>query len=69
MQSYRTERGPRQRTVAWLGEVEGDSKLVLKKEESSPSDQRELFSERAAQWIEVNTQTLRVEQIVEFGGP
>jgi len=52
-----------------LGEVAQDSKLVLKTQESTAPDQRELFSERAAQWIEVNTQTLRVEDIVEFGGP
>lgn len=69
VQSYRTERGPRQRTGAWLGEVAEDSKLVLKTQESTPPDQRELFAERAAQWVEVNTKTLRVEDIVEFGGP
>jgi len=69
VQSYRTERGPRQRTVAWLGEVAEDSKLVLKTQESTAADQRELFSERTAQWVEVNTKTLRVEEIVEFGGP
>lgn len=64
VQSYRTVRGPRQRTVAWLGEVAKDSKLVLK----APV-QRGLFPEQGAQWVEVNTQTLRVEQIVDFGGP
>ena len=69
VQSYRTERGPRQRTVAWLGEVAEDSKLVLKTERSTPPDQRDLFAEREAQWVEVNTQTLRVENIVDFGGP
>jgi|SRR5579863_4146957 len=69
VQSYRTERGPRQRTVAWLGEVAEDSKLVLKTEGSAPTDQPELFSKQTAQRVEVNTKTLRVEDIVEFGGP
>jgi transposase len=69
VQSYRTERGPRQRTVAWLGEVSEDSKLVLKSEESQACDQREFFDDRPAQWVEINTQTLRVEHIVDFGGP
>jgi len=69
VQSYRTERGPRQRTVAWLGEVSEDSKLVLKTGETPPCDQTHLFEKSRPEWIEVNTQTLRVEQIVEFGGP
>ena len=69
VQSYRTERGPRQRTVAWLGEVCEDSKLVLKVRESSPSDQRDFFDDRPPEWVEINTKTLRVEHIVDFGGP
>ncbi len=69
VQSYRTERGPCQRTVAWLGEVCEDSKLVLQTPESPRADQRDLFEEQTAQWVEVNTKTLRVEQIVDFGGP
>ncbi|MBI1824198.1 MAG: IS1634 family transposase, partial [Nitrospirae bacterium] len=69
VQSYRTERGPRQRTVAWLGEVSEDSKLVLKTGENPPCDQQHLFENRRPEWVEVNTQTLRVDHIVEFGGP
>jgi transposase len=55
--------------VAWLGEVCEDSKLVLKARESSPSDQRDFFDDRPPEWVEINTQTLRVEHIVDFGGP
>lgn len=69
MQAYRTERGPRQRTVAWLGEVKGDNKVMVSPGKGSARIyQGELFSERKPEWIEINTQTLRVENIVDFGG-
>jgi hypothetical protein len=65
VESYRTERGPRQRTVAWLGKLK-------ECEKKSPYTQLQLFDHEdtpAAEWVEVNTAGVRVENQLVFGGP
>jgi transposase len=70
MQSYRTERGPRQRVVAYLGELTPEDKQpATTGSANSHQYQPDLFDNREPQWVEINIQNLRVENIVDFGGP
>jgi len=71
VESYRTERGPRQRTVAWLGELDKAGRLgVASAAKGSRIYQRKLFAEDVEpQWVEVNVKGVRVENIRDFGGP
>lgn len=73
VESYRTERGPRQRVVAWLGKLDEAGRLGIKQaaDEQPPSSQRTLFpeSETEPEWVEVDVKKLRVEHLRQFGGP
>ncbi|MCH5376704.1 MAG: IS1634 family transposase, partial [Planctomycetes bacterium] len=73
VESYRTERGPRQRVVAWLGKLDEAGRLGIKQaaDEQPPSSQRTLFAESdtEAEWVEVDVKKLRVEHLRHFGGP
>jgi transposase len=71
VESYRTERGPRQRTVAWLGELDKAGRLgVASVAKGRSSLQGNLFSkDPEPEWVEVNTKGVRVENIKDFGGP
>jgi transposase len=71
VESYRTERGPRQRTVAWLGELDKAGRLgVVNSVKGSDCVQENLFlKEPEPEWVEVNVKGVRVENIRDFGGP
>jgi transposase len=71
VESYRTERGPRQRTVAWLGEKDKAGRLGIEKAaKRNPNSQLNLFEkETEPEWVEINIKGIRVENIREFGGP
>ena len=71
VESYRSERGPRQRIVAWLGQLDEAGRLGVKQaaEESPASSQKSLFPEPEPQWVEVDASQVRVENCREFGGP
>ncbi len=85
VQSYRTERGPPQRIVAWLGKLDEAGRLgVRHAAESAQRDDRQarpaardpqqfLFDDDAQppepQWVEVNARGVRVENVRGFGGP
>ena len=71
VESYRTERGPRQRTVAWLGELEKAGRLgVANAAKGTHSQQGNLFEKGPEpEWVEVNVKGVRVENTREFGGP
>ena len=64
VESYRTERGPRQRVVAYLGQLDEIGRLGVKQaaSEETPAAQRTLFPESDAEpeWVEVNVKKLRV---------
>jgi len=70
-ESYRTERGPRQRVVAYLGQLDERVRLGVKEAaEGQPrSRQKRLFDDVAPQWVEVDASRVRVENCREFGGP
>ena len=71
VESYRTESGPRQRTIACLGELDKAGRLgILGAARCDHSYQNHLFKEEPApEWVEVNVKGVRVENIRDFGGP
>jgi lipocalin len=71
VESYRTERGPRQRVVAYLGDVAEGQRLGVKQAASGNGHywQRRLFDEQGEpEWVEVDTKRVRVERVRDFGG-
>jgi transposase len=71
VESYRTERGPRQRTVAWLGEMDAAGRVgVQRAAENRQEVQGQLWEEGVSpEWVEVDLRGVRVEKVVDFGGP
>ena len=70
VESYRTERGPRQRVVAYLGDV-GEGKRVgtWQAAKNASGWQSRLFDEEGEpEWVEVDTRRVRVEGVRDFGG-
>jgi transposase len=70
VESYRTQRGPRRRSVAYLGVAGPGKRLALKlaAEDQAGNTQRSLFDEVEPEWIEVDTKRVRVERTGGFGG-
>lgn len=69
VESYRTERGPRQRVVAYLGEMDERGRIGVKRcAEGSPTIQNHLFDESEPEWVEVDLKRVRVECSRQFGG-
>lgn len=75
VESYRSERGPRQRTVAYLGQLDEAGRLGVKRaakgNKRPPEQQLELWEgdSPAPEWVEVDTTAVRVENQLAFGGP
>jgi transposase len=71
MESYRTERGPRQRVVAYLGQLDESHREGVKQaaEGRQGSHQKRLFDDVRPQWVEVDIKRVRVENRRDFGGP
>ena len=71
VESYRTERGPRQRTVAWLGDLDKAGRIGIENAaKGTHSLQGNLFEkEPEPEWVEVNVKGVRVEKTKDFGGP
>jgi transposase len=76
VESYRTERGPRQRVVAYLGQLKDTERRGVKRaaegKKKSPFEQLRLFDQNARpepEWVEVDTANVRVENQLDFGGP
>src|ERR1700681_3683754 len=73
VESYRTERGPRQRTVAYLGLMDEAGRLGVEQAGAPqpPSRQRELFLEGRTEprFVEIDRTRVRVENCRQFGGP
>jgi transposase len=73
VESVRTERGPRQRVVAYLGDIEEAERLGVQ-QAAEPRDTRDrqqsLFDgQKLPQYAEVDVSKVRVENCREFGGP
>ncbi len=73
VESYRTERGPRQRTVAYLGLMDEAGRLGVEQaaDPQPVSPQRELFLEDKTEprFVEIDRTRVRVENCRQFGGP
>jgi transposase len=83
VESYRTDAGPRQRVVAWLGKLDQAGRLGVEQaagdtssKDPTTSDQQSLLFNKQGdeepvepQWIEVNAAGVRVENCRQFGGP
>ncbi len=71
VESYRTSRGPRQRVVAYLGEMDAAGRLGLHQQAAGPVAvaQRLLFGDVEPQWVEVDLKRIAVERKQAFGGP
>lgn len=71
VESYRTARGPRQRVVAWLGELDPRGRVAIRQQEAEGNAgyQRGLFEDQEPEWIEVDLKRIAVERTCKFGGP
>ena len=71
VESYRTQRGPRQRVVAYLGKLDAAGRLGLKQaaDDTPTSSQKTFFPEPESEWVEVDAKAVRVENCRQFGGP
>jgi transposase len=71
MESYRTERGPRQRVVAYLGQLDEAHRLGIREaaEGTAGSHQKQFFGDVRPAWVEVDVKRVRVENRRAFGGP
>lgn len=69
VESYRTERGPRQRVVAYLGEMDERGRIGVKHcAERRTQLQPQLFDEPGPEWVEIDLKRVRVERSRKFGG-
>jgi transposase len=71
VESYRTVRGPRQRVVAWLGAMDEEGRMGIKRcAEAQSCEQGDLFVEAGEpEWVEIDLKGMRVERTRRFGGP
>jgi transposase len=71
VESYRTARGPRQRIVSYLGQMDERGRLGVHQAagDGGAGGQRRLFDEVAPRWVEIDAARIRVERCVDFGGP
>ena len=70
VESFRTARGPRQRVVAYLGELDEQGRLgVQRAAQPAAGLQSELFDQAPdAEWVEVDLRGVCVERSRPFGG-
>ncbi len=81
VESYRTERGPQQRVVAYLGRLDEEGRLGVQQAALGESKNRqsclpfrqevpcEDSHDAQPRWVMVNASAVRVENCVQFGGP
>ncbi len=68
VESYRTVKGPRQRIVAYLGEMDAAGRLGIKNAaEGTSQNQKALFEDQEPEWVEVNVRGVRTENVRDFG--
>ena len=68
--SYRTQRGPRQRVVAYVGKSDESTREGVRQAATGTRDrQRKLFGDVEPEYAEVDVKRVRVERCREFGGP
>lgn len=68
VESYRTARGPRQRVVSYLGEMDANGRVGIRAC-AEGKHQYELFDGPEPEWVEVDVKRVSVERKCDFGGP
>lgn len=68
VESTRTSQGPRQRIVAYLGDVEEECRLGVAQAATGQPHQGDLFTEKSPTWVEIDSSRVRVERARSFGG-
>lgn len=68
VESERTRRGPRQRTVAYLGDVSESLRTGPAETTSNKPHQSDLFNEVEPEWVEIDARRVQVERAKSFGG-
>ena len=68
VESYRTARGPRQRVVAYLGEMDEAGRIGVQQAAQARVAQSGLFEAVEPEWVEVDLKRVRVERARQFGG-
>jgi transposase len=69
VESYRSSSGPRQRTVAYLGELSTADRLGMQAAAENRDDhQTQLFDNTKPNWVQTDTRRIRVENLRDFGG-
>ena len=71
VESYRSSRGPRQRVVAYLGEMDAAGRLGVQQQAAGATAvaQRGFFRDVEPQWVEVDLKRIAIERKRAFGGP
>ena len=71
VESYRSSRGPRQRVVAYLGEMDAAGRLGIQQQAAGAAAvaQRGLFRDVEPQWVEVDLKRIAIERKRALGGP
>ena len=74
MESYRTERGPRKRLVAYLSDLDelardGLKQAALHLNEALGWHQFDLFESQQPEWVTVDVSRVRIENMRGLGGP
>lgn len=75
VESYRSARGPRQRTLAYLGQLDEAGRIGVKRaakgKGKSSESQLSLWEDDspAPEWVEIDTANVHVENRLDFGGP
>ena len=69
VESVRTERGPRQHIVSYLGDMDEAGRVGIHRavEGDKSAVQETLFDQTAPEWVEVNVRKVRTERIRRFG--
>lgn len=68
VESYRTARRPRQRVVAYLGEMDEAGRIGVQQAAQSGALQTDLFKTVEPEWVEVDLKRVHVECACQFGG-
>ena len=70
MEWYRTQRGPRQRIVAYLGQLDESHRLGVKNaaEGNPETRQKQLFDDTRPQWVEVDVKRCALKIAATLAG-
>lgn len=68
VESYRSVKGPRQRVIAYLGEMDASGRLGIQQAaEGTSGHQRDFFTDFEPEWVEIDIKRVRTEHVRDFG--